>query len=41
MPKESLNKIKGIWFKFNNQNKMQTITLEEIHSDCMAKELRY
>lgn len=35
MPKESLNKIKGIWFKFNNQNKMQTITLEEIHSDCM------
>ncbi|MCU4521671.1 hypothetical protein KTI62_16215 [Acinetobacter schindleri] len=37
MHKESLNKIKGIWFKFNNQNKMPTITLEEIHSDCRAK----
>ena len=37
MSKESLNKIKGIWFKFNNQNKMSTITLKEIRSHCIEK----
>lgn len=37
MSEQQLRKIRGVWCKFNNQNKMPTVTLDEIRICCIKR----
>ena len=37
MSDQQIKKIKGVWCKFNNQNRMSTVTLDEIRICCIKR----
>ncbi|EPQ4731773.1 hypothetical protein LXC55_003777, partial [Acinetobacter baumannii] len=37
MSEQQLRKVKGIWCKFNNQNRMSTVTLDEMRICCIKR----
>lgn len=37
MSEQQLREIKGVWCKFNNQNRMSTVTLDEIRICCIKR----
>jgi hypothetical protein len=37
MSEQQLRKIRGIWCKFNNQNRMSTVTLDEVRICCIKR----